>query len=138
MRLILPTQYLNSMKHLSILFLSLIFISINSIGCYYDNEEELYPSTSTCDTTAISYSTTLLPIIEDKCIGCHSAAAYEVAGGGYNLEGYANVKASVDDNTFYPAIDHSGDFPMPKGGNKLDDCTIAKFKAWINAGAPNN
>jgi mono/diheme cytochrome c family protein len=126
------------MKYLSILLLLLSLITINTIGCYYDNEEELYPEVSSCDTAAVSYSTKLLPIIEDQCIGCHSAAAYQAAGGGYNLEGYTNVKASVDDNTFLPAINHSGNFPMPKGGNKLDNCTIAQFEAWINAGAPNN
>jgi mono/diheme cytochrome c family protein len=126
------------MKYLSILLLLLSLISINTIGCYYDNEEELYPEVSSCDTAAVSYSTKLLPIIEDQCIGCHSAAAYQAAGGGYNLEGYTNVKASVDDNTFLPAINQTGNFPMPKGGNKLDNCTIAQFQAWINAGAPNN
>jgi hypothetical protein len=27
---------------------------------------------------------------------------------------------------------------MPKGGGKLDNCTLNKFSSWINQGALNN
>jgi hypothetical protein len=37
------------------------------------------------------------------------------------------------------AINHSAGYsPMPKGGNKLPACQIAKVRRWVAAGAPNN
>jgi len=36
------------------------------------------------------------------------------------------------------SLDHTGYYPMPKGGNKLSDCEINQVKNWINAGALNN
>jgi hypothetical protein len=37
------------------------------------------------------------------------------------------------------AITHAPGFtPMPQGGAKLPACEIAKIKAWVDAGSPNN
>lgn len=104
-------------------------------GCYYDKEDLLY--NSACDTTNVTYSSTITGILNSYgCKSCHSGAS---ASGNINLETYANVKARVTDGKLFGAINHSAGFtPMPDGSAKMNSCDINKVKAWIDAGAPNN
>jgi mono/diheme cytochrome c family protein len=120
----------------SLLFVVLLVFS--GAGCYYDKEEELYPGTANCDTTATSaYATTVVPIISANCYNCHSGAA--TLGAGIQLNTYTALKIRVNDGTLLKAINHeAGASPMPKNGNKLSACNIAKIRRWINTGAPNN
>jgi hypothetical protein len=91
---------------------------------------------SACDTTTVKFSTTILGIMNTKCVGCHSGTPPQ---GGINFTTHAGVKAKVDDGRLWGAINHlPGYSPMPKGGQKLSDCEIKQFKKWIDAGAPNN
>lgn len=103
-----------------------------STGCYYDNEEYLY---GTCDTSSVSFSKDIKPIMDANCINCHS-------GGSIDLTNYNGVKAKVTDSTLYKSISYSysganSSKNMPSAG-KLDDCSIKKVKAWIDQGAINN
>ncbi len=103
-------------------------------GCYYDVEEELYPA-GTCDTSGVSYTTAIVPLINQYCISCHSGTA---PSGNIDLSDYTNVKLYVDDGSFYGSISHNANWSaMPQGGNKLDDCTLLKVQTWINNGSPN-
>ncbi len=110
-------------------------------GCYKDTEEELYPDWSntggaTCDTTNVSFSATVKPIIDQYCAvsGCHNAAGN---GGGYVFETYAGVNLAK--GRLLGAIkQEAGYSPMPKGGAKLDVCQIAQISSWVNDGAQNN
>ena len=106
-------------------------------GCYYDNEEELYPSGGdTCDISGVTYSATIVPILQTNCYVCHEQAANQ---GNVTLEGYSNAAALANSGRLYGAVSHSAGFsPLPKGGNKLLDCDIRKIKAWVDAGAPEN
>lgn len=105
-------------------------------SCYYDNAEDLYPQPSECDTTNVTFTTDVYPVISNNCIGCHNSA---FASGNVNLETYDNIVAAANNGSLMGAIKHeSGWSPMPKNGNQLDDCTIKKLDAWINNGTPNN
>lgn len=109
-------------------------------GCYADNEEDLYPDdpTATCDTTSVSYSITVQPIVASNCAtsGCHAGSA---PAGGYNLESHAGLAAVANNGRLLGTIRHeSGYSAMPKNTNKLPDCSINQIAAWVNAGAPNN
>ncbi|RYD71393.1 MAG: hypothetical protein EOP53_23760 [Sphingobacteriales bacterium] len=106
-------------------------------ACYYDKEEELYPKdTNSCDTVNVSYSKTVLPMLQNQCYVCHSAAAGQ---GNVVLEGFDKLKIFVDNGKFFGAISHSPGYSMmPQGGNKLPECTLNQIHAWINKGAPNN
>lgn len=87
-----------------------------------------------CDTTNVTYSTTIFSIIENSCLACHRASS-----GGTNLSDYTHVKASVDLGKFYCSITHgSGCSPMPQGSAALSNCRIKQIKKWIDSGAPNN
>ena len=118
------------------IFFFFLFIGmIAGPSCRYHVEEELYPDTG-CDTNDVTYSGTVLTIIENSCIGCHSQSANN---GGVTLEGYSNLKVHVDNGRLLGAIRRDPGFaPMPQGQPRLPECTIEKIEAWIDDGAQNN
>lgn len=116
-------------------FTGLLVVTLQS--CYYDIEEELYPSSGSCDTSDVRYSLTVAGLLQDYgCTGCHGGAA---PSGNISLEGYNNVKVAAANGKLYGTISHAEGFaPMPQGGNKMTACHINKIKAWIDAGTPEN
>ncbi|MCX6243160.1 MAG: cytochrome c [Bacteroidetes bacterium] len=103
-------------------------------SCYYDKEETLYPFKA-CDTTNVTYSQTVAPIIATNCNTCHSG---QNPTGKINLDSWPSLTVSVNNGKLVPAIEHTGPFPMPQGGSKLSDCDISRIKKWISNGAPDN
>jgi hypothetical protein len=103
-------------------------------SCYNDKEDALYPFQK-CDTTHVTYSQTIVPIMNTSCLICHSTANQE---GNVVLDSWANVRVYVTNGKLLPAIDQTGPFPMPKGGSMLPSCSIAQIKQWVINGAPNN
>ena len=91
---------------------------------------------SMCDSSVFTYSAAILPVIQNKCQGCHSGTN---AQGSIDLSSYTLVKAKVADGKLWGSINHQTGFsPMPKNGAKLTDCELSQFQKWIAAGAPNN
>jgi len=89
-----------------------------------------------CDTTEVSYSTLIVPLIYDHCQDCHFG---EQPLGGVHLDSYEGVKKVVDTGRFYGALAwQTGYERMPQGGEQVSACDLAKIKAWIDSGAPNN
>ena len=116
------------------LIFTIIITTIVS-GCYYDNEEVLYPTNGNCDTTNVTYTNTIQPIMSQSCTGCHGSSS---PSGGIDLTTYSLVRASAEDGSLYGSMSfQSGYSPMPKNGNKSPDCTLNKIQAWINQGYPN-
>jgi hypothetical protein len=115
----------------------ILILTAGVSSCYYDNEEELYPrDPNACDTVNVTYSKTVLPMLQNQCYVCHSEAA---AQGNVVLEGYDKVRTEVENGRFFGAINHAQGFtPMPYNMPKLPECTIKQMKAWIAAGALNN
>lgn len=112
-----------------------IIISFFFSSCYYDVEEDLYPTTD-CATDGITYSDDILPLIENNCYTCHNEAA---SFANINIEGYDNLMVYVNSGQFLGSIKHQPAYsPMPQGQPPLVECNIEKIEAWINAGAPNN
>jgi aspartyl aminopeptidase len=121
------------MKHLTLFFL-LIF-SLNS--CQWESEEKLFPPDDSCDTTAISYSNDVAPIINNNCSSCHSQQNANTLGSGIVLTEYNNLKNRIQ--TVVGAINHNSGFSqMPKNASKLTDCQIDIIEKWLDAGMPNN
>lgn len=134
-------EHLNK-KIFAILFCALAATFVFALqGCYYDNEEELYPSAAGCETENMTFTADVWPVISASCTGCHSGAN---PSGNISLENYADVAAGAaigegNYGSLYGVINHSsGNSPMPKNSSKLSDCTIAKIKAWIDQGALDN
>ncbi len=118
-----------------------LWMGVSLSSCYKDNEEELYPVVSTCDTASVTYAGQVSSILQTSCLACHSNAGSGASGGGISLEGHANLSTYISNNQarFIGAIEHtSGYIAMPQGGGKLNDCSISQIKKWINDGAQNN
>ncbi len=116
-------------------FMVVFALSISNTGCYYDKEEILYPGT-VCDSSNTTYSTAVVPVLSSFCNGCHGGNTPSAT---IRLDTYTGVKQQVDNGRLLGAITHSTSYsPMPKNGNKLSDCNIARIRRWIAAGAPNN
>lgn len=123
------------------LILASLVIVTGMASCYKDNAEDMYPSGGSsgpnCDTTNVTFSAVVKPIIDAKCAtaGCH----FDASVSGIDLFHYSGVAAVANSGKLLAAITHNGQASfMPKGQPKLDDCTIAKITAWVQAGAPNN
>lgn len=120
------------LKQLTLLLLMAASLS----ACYYDNEEDLYPSPPPCDTVDVSYSNDVWPIINDNCTFCHSGGA---PSGNVSLENYEDIVIAADNGSLLGTIKHEeGWSPMPNGGGKLSDCNIAIIEKWVNDGTPDN
>jgi len=117
-------------------FLLLFGIVIATGSCYYDNEEELYEfyyTSNPCDTTSITFSGTIFPIIQGNCAttGCHVAGG---SGPGL-LENYDQVKAIVDNGKLENRVLVLRNMP-PSG--PLTDCQLILIQRWLDNGAVNN
>lgn len=124
------------MKRVIYIFITFLLVIAS---CYYDNKEYLYPEMpGSCDTSKVSLSLTIKPILQSYCYTCHSNTTYQI-GNNIKLENYADIKIAVDNGTFYGSVTHLQGFsPMPKGGGKLSNCNLNQIRAWINQGARNN
>ena len=88
-----------------------------------------------CDTTHVTYSQGVAPIIQNYCLGCHNTNP----GGGISLRNYSEVVVQANNGKLWGSINHDPGFsPMPKNGNKLTVCDLATIKIWIENGTPNN
>lgn len=68
---------------------------------------------------------------------CHGGSAS--AGAGIALDNYAAVKVYVSNGRLLNSILQNGQASaMPKGGGKMDACSINKVSTWIKNGALNN
>lgn len=108
-------------------FLSL---ALSQTACYYDNEVTQY-GTTPCDTTNVSYSQVIKPMVDQNCISCHAP------GGERETSPFTNYDELVlYAESAVPRINGSSTLMPPSG--KMSTCNIALFTAWVNAGAPNN
>lgn len=120
-------------KLLFILGIALILSS-----CYYDSEEALFPTLAgTCDTTLVSFTADIVPVLNDNCLLCHSNLAAPSLGNNIKLEDFSDVAASSD--MVLGSVKHEAGYsPMPKGGGNLGSCQLLKLEAWISQGKNDN
>jgi cytochrome c5 len=100
----------------------------NTIGCG--------PVLNTCDTVNVKYSTTIKPILDVSCLGCHGTGTNPDMSNYGVLSSYlaTNSQTLLNDINFV-----TGANPMPpNGAPKLSDCNLKQFHIWIQAGFPNN
>lgn len=119
--------------------LTIVAIILVLLGsCYYDSEEALYPViNSACDTTNVTFSGTIVSLLANNCLSCHSNATAAASGNGIRLENYADVQTRA--TAIAGSIKQTGTYsPMPKNGGKIKACLITQFDLWVNKGMLNN
>jgi len=88
-----------------ILKTTMFLIIVFTTGCYYNNEEKLYPVVSTdCNLTEVTFSGTIKPILQATCFTCHSNSNYLNSGGGIKLENYADIKIMAGNGKLMGAV----------------------------------
>lgn len=91
---------------------------------------------NSCEASVTSFSGAISPLINTKCVGCHSGGSPQ---GGIDLTTYVSIKAQVENGKLWGSVSHQPGFsPMPRNGVKLSDCELTQIKNWIDAGALNN
>jgi len=99
--------------------------------------EDEDPPETTCETEGLTYGNFAKDFIDQTCAtsGCHDG---EVATSmTFGMIDYESTKTAVDFGKIIGSINHQDGFSnMPRGEEKLDDCSIMKMTAWINDGAP--
>jgi len=119
---------------------AIIIVGVAASSCTKQNEETLKAQGGgggvTCDTTNMKYAADVAAILQANCYRCHGNGN---VNGGVTLDSYTGVVTQVNNGNLIGAITHAAGYtPMPFDGGKLSDCDIAKIKAWINEGTPNN
>jgi len=126
------------MKRLIIVLPIIAIFSLFFVSCYYDNEEALYPTLNTsCDTTNVTFSGSIVTIFTNSCYSCHSNNTATASGNNIRLQNYADVVARAV--AVAGSIKHIGhNSPMPKNGGKIKACSISQFDIWVRNGMSNN
>ncbi|MCJ7467484.1 MAG: cytochrome c [Maribacter sp.] len=109
--------------------IGLVLVLIVLYSCEYNVENETPLVDNLCENV-VSYSVTIRPLIDGKCMPCHN---------GDGSEPFA------PDLTTYPLVesiaglikDVTQSRRMPKVGS-LSDSEIAAIKCWVDNGALNN
>ena len=115
--------------NIAFLFLGMAVLT----GCYYDNEEELYPGGGSCDIQNVTFAGTIKPLIQSRCAlpSCHGGAQSPNLSTDQAIQTIAangDLKARVIDR-IPPA--------MPPGGS-LPPCEIKQLELWLESGHPIN
>jgi hypothetical protein len=89
-------------------------------------------NTGACDTTDVTFSGTVWPIIQNNCMGCHSGGN---PSGGFTLTNFTDVSVIASNNKLIQAINGNPQMPptLP-----LTPCQIRQIEIWVENGAQNN
>jgi len=100
----------------------------------------------TCDTTNITYDSTIAPIFSANCTksGCHNTTDMALAGN-VALDTWTGVNAFLSNTRsggptkmLNDINQVSGGNNMPKSGGKISDCNIKQITKWIASGWPQH
>ena len=129
-------------KILTILFSLAVITPAWFISCENKNEEDLFGEAD-CDTSVVTWSADIKPIIENRCYECHSGSNpisgrnFDTYDGFVFWVNYTNNPG--EPGRVYGAVNRlSGYSWMPNGRPKLPQCELDKINKWIREGAQNN
>ena len=107
-------------------------------GCTYSQGEAIPAPGCDVPRETITYAGVISPIFDRHCRECHATVIAGTLGGGTDLGSYQSIR-NYGDNALIGTIEHTaGYLAMPKNRPKVSDCDIARIKAWMAAGKPNN
>jgi hypothetical protein len=119
------------MKRLYIIIAIVPIFSLFFVSCYYDNEEALYPALNTsCDSTNVTFSGTIVPILSDNCTSCHSGS---MPSGSISLTSLSSVQTIASSGLLMNSLKGNGVQIMPPSGS-LSTCKTGQFQIWIRNG----
>ena len=82
------------------------------------------------DCATVSYSETIKPLFDARCLSCHEANSPDGA-----LTNYEDTKIYVDNGKIKDEVLTSRSMPI---GTAFTSTQLGQVKCWLDAGAPNN
>lgn len=91
---------------------------------------------SDCDTSSVTFSETVWPIVDAYCTGCHDAT---LPSAGLSLLNYDDVAFVAENGSLMSSLNGSDGYVlMPSGSSALPDCLIDLIQTWVDDGYPDN
>ncbi len=88
---------------------------------------------SNCELkSGVSYSKTIVPIINSNCIACHDLST------GIKLDSYDHLFPFVTSGQFIGCLNGDQNYQQMPTNSKLDSCDFNVLKIWVKEGAMNN
>lgn len=110
-----------------------IVIFLASFSCTNYNELDLYGVVD-CDTTDITWESTIADILAENCVRCHGPA---ISYNGVRHDSYEAELIVVNDGRLRGVVNHLPGYPqMPFDGPKLPECELLQINTWLDNGAP--
>ncbi len=108
-----------------------------SVSCTYHSEEIYFGDTNNdCDTSQVSYSAHIAPIMVLSCNSCHGSTFPQ---GGVVTSDHAGLSVVAASGALVGAVYHQAGYsPMPPAQPMLDSCSLKRIAAWVNQGYPDN
>ncbi len=93
--------------------------------------------TGGCDTSNVTFSGTISPIVQMNCAGgsCHDASS---PAANINLTTYAGVAQIANNGSLAGAVRHLSPYISMPPGRWLSQCQINQLLIWVQVGSPNN
>ncbi|MDX9751100.1 MAG: hypothetical protein RBT71_08490, partial [Flavobacteriales bacterium] len=89
-----------------------------------------------CDTLNVTYAGTIVPLVQQRCMGCHSGGNPQ---GGLDFGQWSVLNQVALDGRLEASVTQAPNaIAMPPTGPMLPDCRVQQFLIWIDQGAPNN
>jgi mono/diheme cytochrome c family protein len=87
-------------------------------------------TTKVCDSVNVTYARTIWPILAANCVSCHNSSSED--NGNIDMNKFEDIARIAVSGQLMGAIEHrTGYSAMPKVGNGLSVCDIAKIRRWI-------
>jgi hypothetical protein len=87
------------------------------------------------DTTNVTYSGPIVPLITAKCKGCHSGTSPE---GGLDFSTWSTLNMVALDGRLNGSVGHQNGYEAMPPGGMLPQCETDMIAIWVRAGAPNH
>ena len=111
---------------------SLVFLILTVIVVSCKKEKVPASGDPAC-TDTVSFNSTILPLINTNCTGCHDVGNTN----GYTFTNHTNISNNAA--IMLNAMRGQGGVQlMPPTGEPLPDSLIQKFSCWISQGKNNN
>jgi hypothetical protein len=82
-----------------------------------------------CDTTNVTFSGTIWPMMQSHCTGCHSTGS---PGGGIVIAGYDDMVALAENGSLMGSIRYEPGYAKMPTNQQLSECNITLLQKWID------
>jgi len=86
-----------------------------------------------CDTTNVTFSATIWPMMQKYCTGCHSTSS---PGGGIVIAGYGDLVTLSGNGSLMGTIRYEQGYSKMPTNQQLSECNINLLQKWIDDGFP--